>query len=146
MAEWKVIYQTSTTTADTTSAEEAISFSPGAVSEWRVISVRVWITTGSTSATTTPQLDLQDSGGEVYATFVGPTLLTMGASDTGKYIMFSVDGPTDTAFILPDSSSWRVRIPEIVVPKDWTIKAKTTGGGTGDSMEAWIMAWQRPTL
>jgi len=146
MAEWKIIYQTAVTTADTTAAGDTLIFSPGAQAEWRIISVRQWVVTGSTSATVTPKLQVRDSGGEVYASFVGPTLQTLGASDSGKYFTWGQHLAPDTAFILPDSTNWNNPIPEIVIPKDWSLAVMTESGGTGDSMEAWIMAYQRPTL
>ena len=147
MSEWKIIYQTAAITADSLTAGDTLIFGPGENKEWRIISVRQWVVTGSTtSAGVTPRLEVRDSGGEVYAAFVGPTLQTLGASDSGKYFTWAYGLEPDTAFILPDSSNWNTPIPKLVIPKNWSLAVMTISDGTADSLEAWVMAWQRPTL
>ena len=147
MAEWKIIKQSDVSEADTTEALAPVTFAPGPNREWRIINVRVRVATGSTSPTTaTPIIQVRDSAAAVRATYSGPTLLKFGASDTGKSVFFAPGLQPDTAFLAPDSLTWNVPIPEIVIPKDWDLNVQLEGGGTGDSLRIWMQAWQRSTM
>ena len=147
MAEWKIIHQSGLTTSDTTETAAEVNFAPGPSKEWRIISVRVRIATGSSGAATCyPLLQVRDSGNVMWAQYSPPTLGVVGVSDTGKSFLFSQHLVPDTAFIAPDSLTWNVPIPEIVIPKDWNLNIALAGSATNDSQRVWMQAWSRPTL
>lgn len=142
---WKPLYQTGVSTADTTEAVAPVDFTPGPNRIWRILTVQVGIATGSTSPGACPALEIFDSGGDTYVHIPGAQGVVL-ASDTGKYWIFGPGLTEDTAFAAPDSTYLRGPIPELVVPKNHTLRVLLALGGTGDSVTAHITGWQRPTL
>ena len=147
MAEWKIIHQSGLTTSDTTTTTADVNFAPGASKEWRIISVRVRIATGGSGAATCyPVLQIRDSGNVMWEQYSPPTLGVLDAADTGKSFLFAQGLAPDTAWLAPDSLTWNVPIPEIVIPKDWNLNIALAGSATNDSVRVWMRAWQRPTM
>ena len=146
MAEWKIFNKSDTVVGDTTSSTLNLAFAPGKFREWRIISVRVKLQTGSSGGgTQTPVLTAADSAGTARVSYSGPTLAFLGVSDA-KYFQFAMGVENDTGWLAPDSTVWTISIPEIVVPKNWSLVVTIENAATNDSMSADIMGWSRPTL
>lgn len=146
MAEWKIINQASAVVGDTTSSTVELAYAPGPTKEWRIINVRVRVQRGSSGgAVCTPVLSVADTAGTVRASYSGPTLAFLGVSDE-KYFQFAMGVENDSGWLAPDSTVWMISIPEIVVPKDWSLTVALENAATNDSMSASIMGWSRPTM
>ena len=144
----KVVYHSAVSTADTTEALAPVSLAPGATNEWRIISLKVGIATGSSSPTnTSPIVQVRDSAGTVYYS-QGVRGDFVDASDTGKYFVFTSGDiwENDTDLAQGDTTVALIKMPELVIPKNCDLYVYLKNGGTGDSVTVHLMAWQRSTF